>query len=221
MVHKIRAHVENLFEGTPDTARAYELKEELISNLTERYNDLVEEGKSEEAAYSIVVTGIGDIGPVISSLREDTAYSTGEMSEYRRLSAIRVSIAVGAYIMSIFIPLITDRVFGDDFVGLMIMFMVWAGATGLLVYNSIMKPKDMYSRETVVEDFKRYTKAHDQQKAIKRSLHSIIWASATIVYILVSFSTHAWHLTWLIFLLAVVAGQILNLIITMNDDRMR
>ena len=219
MVYKIRAHVEDMFEGAPDTARAYELKEELISNLTDRYNDLIEEGKSEEAAYSIVVTGIGDIGPVISSLREDTPHERGETDEYRRLSAMRVSIAVAVYILSIMIPIWWDYMFGREFIGIMLMFAAWAGATGLLVYNGLMKPKHTYSRETVVEDFKRYTKAHDQTAAVKRSLHSIIWALSLIIYFIVSFTTFAWHLTWLIFLLAMVASQIMNLIFAMNSDR--
>jgi hypothetical protein len=99
----------------------------------------VQEGKSEEAAYSIVVTGIGDIGPVLASLKEDTTYKKGYTSK--------------------------------------------------------------------------------QERAIKRSMHTIIWMIAVIVYIIMSFTTHAWHLTWLIFPLAVVAGQILNLIIAMNGDR--
>jgi hypothetical protein len=108
---------------------------------------------------------------------------------------------------------------GANTLGVLLMFAAWAGATGLLVYNSIMKPKYIYSRETVVEDFRRYTKALDQQKAVKRSLHSIIWSISLVIYFIISFATHAWHLTWLIFILAAAVGQIVSLVFAANSNR--
>jgi hypothetical protein len=41
MHEKLRKSVEELFENAPKTHRATELKEELLANLTDKYDDLV------------------------------------------------------------------------------------------------------------------------------------------------------------------------------------
>ena len=46
MQDNIRKHVEGLFAGTVPSKKSVELKEEMIQNLTEKYNDLLSEGKT-------------------------------------------------------------------------------------------------------------------------------------------------------------------------------
>lgn len=70
MEERLRAYMDGLFRGMPDTAQAREIKEEILQNITDKYHDLVAEGKSEEAAYNIAIEGIGDLGEVMDSLRE-------------------------------------------------------------------------------------------------------------------------------------------------------
>ena len=47
MDNKLKAYVDNLFRNAPATAKAYEVKEEILQNLKDKYNDLIAEGKSE------------------------------------------------------------------------------------------------------------------------------------------------------------------------------
>ncbi|MDR0880288.1 MAG: permease prefix domain 1-containing protein [Clostridioides sp.] len=58
MRSEIKAYVEELFLGSPKDAKVFELKEELLSNSYERYDDLVKAGISEEEAYRVVVANI-------------------------------------------------------------------------------------------------------------------------------------------------------------------
>ena len=58
---QIRAYVDELFAETVPSKKSVELKEEMIQNLTEKYNDLIAEGKTPEAAYNIAIAGIGDV----------------------------------------------------------------------------------------------------------------------------------------------------------------
>ena len=51
MKEKIRAHIDGLFEGAPQTKRVYELREELFANLLEKYGDLIAKGYSDCVAY--------------------------------------------------------------------------------------------------------------------------------------------------------------------------
>ena len=61
MNEKLRHYIDDLFANAPSTVRAVELKEEMYQNLMDKYNDLINEGKSEESAYNIAVASIGDV----------------------------------------------------------------------------------------------------------------------------------------------------------------
>ena len=43
-----------------------------------------------------------------------------------------------------------------------------------------------------------------------KSLSSALWTLTLAVYFILSFSTHAWHITWVIFLIATAAEQLLK-----------
>ncbi len=49
MEEKLKIYVDDIFENAPKTKKAYQLKEEITSNLTDKYNDLV---KSDFDLYS-------------------------------------------------------------------------------------------------------------------------------------------------------------------------
>lgn len=50
MNEKLRAYVEELFKNAPKTKQTVEIKEEILQNTIDRYNDLIKEGRSPEAA---------------------------------------------------------------------------------------------------------------------------------------------------------------------------
>ena len=52
MIDRIRVYLEHAFENSPKTRRMEDLREELFSNLVEKYNDRVRQGMSEEDAYN-------------------------------------------------------------------------------------------------------------------------------------------------------------------------
>ena len=61
MEEKIRQHIKELFAKAPRTRKAMELKEEMIQNTLEKYQDLAGEGFQEEDAYQNVINSIGDV----------------------------------------------------------------------------------------------------------------------------------------------------------------
>ena len=60
MKDKLKDYIDQIFADAPNTQRAREMKEELYSNISDRYDDLIREGKSETAAYNISIEGIGE-----------------------------------------------------------------------------------------------------------------------------------------------------------------
>ena len=60
-------YVSLLFAGAENCE---DTKQEILQNTLDRYDDLIAEGKTPEAAYRLAITGIGDINEILG--RKDT-----------------------------------------------------------------------------------------------------------------------------------------------------
>ncbi len=193
MNEKLRNYIDSLFENAPQTVRAVELKEEMFQNLMDKYNDLISQGKSEEAAYNIAVASIGDVDSLIAGLSEGR-------SEYsdsgRKRNALFIAIAVSLYILSP-VPVILLQ----NTLGVMLLFVFVAAATGLLIYNGVTREKYVKTDDTMVEEFKEWKQNSKQKNKAVEAIIGSVWLIAVCVYMVVSFMTGAWHITWLIFLI--------------------
>jgi hypothetical protein len=207
MEERIRRHVDELFAGTPISRRSVELKEEMIQNLTEKYNDLIAEGKTPEAAYNIAIAGIGDVSVLIRDLEKDAA-TPEAFAAARQKSAMFTTIAIMLYILSV-VPVILFATMGRPIIGVVLMFVFIALATGMLIYNGMTKPK-LRMNETMVEDFKQWQTGNQEQSALRKAINTALWTITVAIYMIVSFTTGYWHLTWLIFLLAVAVNAVIN-----------
>lgn len=192
MHEKLRQHINELFENAPKTARMAELKEEMLQNLTEKYEDLLREGKGEDAAYNIAVASIGDVSSLIQSegAKEQFAKESGR-------SALLTALAVVVYILCV-IPVILLQ----NELGVVLMFVLIAAATGLLIWNGSRKERYVRSDDTMVEEFKEWRQGDRRNKQTCGAITGAIWMLAVCGYLALSFLTHAWHITWLIYPIA-------------------
>lgn len=213
MENEIRAYIEELFAGTVPSRKAVELKEEMIQNLTEKYNDLLSDGKTPEAAYNIAIAGIGDVSDLIRDLEKDAVHPE-RITAHREKSAMLTAIAIMMYILSV-VPLIVLGALSQSqiapIIGVVIMFLFIACATGLLIYNSMTKPKYIKENDTMVEDFKQWQSDSRDQKSLRSSISSAVWSLIVAIYFIVSFMTGAWYITWVIFILGGAVQSILNI----------
>ena len=215
MEDKLRRYVDGLFDGTAPTKKTVELKEEMIQNLHDKYNDLISEGKTPEAAYNIAVVGIGDVSDLLTELESDTVVAP-DMIEYEtalRRSAMFTAIAVMMYILS-FLPLIILNMIGSRYsgmVGLPFMFFVVAGATGLLIYNNMTKPRRLKASDTLVEEFREWQSGTHHRKSMRRSISAALWSVVLVLYFIISFWTSAWYITWIIFIIGSAVEAFINL----------
>lgn len=209
MEPKIRAYVDELFAGSTPSRKSVELKEEMIQNLTEKYNDLIAEGKTPEAAYNIAIAGIGDISDLLRDLEKDTVHPE-IMTAARQKSAMLISVAVGLYILSVIPIAVLSALYPRGWMpGLILMFLFIAAGTGLLIYNGMTKPR--FRREdTMVEEFKQWQTGNREEMTLRKAIGSALWTITVVIYIIVSFTTGYWHMTWLIFLVAVAVQAIIN-----------
>ena len=215
MEDKLRRYVDGLFARTVPTKKAVELKEEMLQNMQDKYNDLLSEGKEPEAAYNIVVAGVGDVGSLLSELEEDNMKieNSEQFEVQRRQSAMLTAIAVMMYILGAaqWIILGSFGFYNAARIGSIGFFILIIGATGILVYNGMTKPRRYKGSDTMVEEFREWQSDNHDRKALRRSISAALWSVITALYFVVSFWTGAWHVTWIAFILGAVVEALINL----------
>lgn len=212
MIDKLKNYVEKIFEDAPKTKKSNELKEELIANLIDKYNDLKASGKTDEESYNLAVASIGDIGELVQTLKEGDVLGYQNSMAQRKKSALLISIAVGLYIFSIIPVIIFSEMDGDvpETIGVVLMFLFSGVATMLLVYNGVSKPKYRKEDYTVVEEFKEYVSEKEKDKSLRRSIKSAIWTLIVAFYFFMSFRYGIWAYSWIIFILGAAVTNIID-----------
>jgi len=204
MKDQLRQYVELLFTGSIGTE---EIKQEILQNTLDRYDDLIAQGKSPEAAYRLAISGIGDIGEILETKEVPT--STGSSPKYAETSfgadtadkRLQRSVAIGFYILSP-IPLLILSEFGLDTMGLCFTLLLIAGATVLLLLS-----KKTNGASPVNDSVVNPGLAAEQ--GFYKSISALIWCLGVIIYLIVSFKTNAWFITWLVF---PIVGQVQGIV---------
>ncbi len=184
MKEKLNEHIQVLFADaerrSPDNQRLAELKEELLLNTQEKYGYMISMGKSPEAAYVAAINGIGDITELLNDV------IGGE--PIREESAGPVSAASPAPRAE------TDEADRDG------------GDCG------IRDDRDDRDDREYDEDGADDENDKDE-KCPRRSrwyglVSGIIWTVVLVAYLAVSLVTHAWSITWLIFIMGIAADNV-------------
>ena len=130
------------------------------------------------------------------------AQATDVKSNFARNIAISVMI----YIISLVALIICSAGFNEPIIGVSTFFILIALATGLIVYNSIY-----YKKESKEEP-------STKKASLIKQVTSIVNTIGLIIYLVISFTTHAWHITWIIFIITCVINQIVRLLFTINES---
>jgi len=72
MNRKIEEYLNKIFKPYADSKVINELKEELLANLLEKYDDFLKEGLDKETAYQKTIDSLGDISEIIESISDKT-----------------------------------------------------------------------------------------------------------------------------------------------------
>lgn len=75
MREQLIQYVELLFAGAND---AGEIKQEILQNTLDRYDDLIDQGKSPDAAYRLAISGIGDINEILNSTSQPDSQTASD-----------------------------------------------------------------------------------------------------------------------------------------------
>ncbi|WP_024621714.1 permease prefix domain 1-containing protein [Metaclostridioides mangenotii] len=216
MRREIEIYVDGLFEKAPSNGRTRELKEEILANSIDRYNDLIDAGIDKNEAYTSVV---GNIGNVENLIFDYNLYNDKEAEE-RKKSAKITAISVMLYILSP-VGIILSDAFGwvEEF-AIVIFFVIVAIATGMLVYNNMSKIKK-YDREdeSIVEEIKEKKTVRYQKNRVRKATSSAVWAIVISAYFIISFLTNAWYVTWVVFIIGYAVDQIISAFIELKEEK--
>ena len=209
MREQLIQYVSLLFAGAENCE---DTRQEILQNTLDRYDDLIAQGKSEEAAYRLAITGIGDVSEILG--RNDTVPAAVPEPKKNTdndtlMKKLLRAIAVGLYILCP-LPLIVLCEMGMEIFGLCGLLCFVAVATMLMILGA--KKQD----SPVKED------SDEPKSEMGKSVSSLIWAIGLAVYLVLSFLTGAWHITWVIFpILGAVNALVCALIPAENPTALR
>ena len=207
MREQLIQYVELLFAGAGDCE---DIKQEILQNTLDRYDDLVDSGKVPEAAYRLAIAGIGDINEILGTPVPSTAVShpvtvedDGDTPSKKLLRAV----AVGLYILCP-LPLIVLCELGTETLGLCGTLAIVAVATVMIL---LAGKKERPEKDDEESD--------DKESELNKSISAVLWAVGLGVYFLLSFTTRAWHITWTIFPVLVALDSLVSAIIRIQEAR--
>ncbi len=99
MTGKITEYINDIFKSIPESEFTIDLKEEIIVNLVEKFNDLIDIGKDEGTAYEMVIDGIGDpeelikyINAQINEATEKINIENNEEQSVQLVNTIKINV---------------------------------------------------------------------------------------------------------------------------------
>lgn len=193
MREQLIQYVELLFAGMQDCE---DMKQEILQNTLDRYDDLIAEGKVPEAAYRLAITGIGDINEILGTRNQNApavsyAWIKKETTDNDTpAKKLMRAIAIGLYILCP-LPLFVLSELGMETLGLCGLLAIVAVATVLIILGG--------KKSVEIEAEARSNTNMTPQEELRKAIHSIINAIGLVLYFIVSFATGAWYITWLIF----------------------
>lgn len=205
MREQLKQYVELLFAGAGDCE---DIKQEILQNTLDRYDDLIAEGKVPEAAYRLAITGIGDVNEILGITRQTVPASAqspaapDQTDNDTPMKKLFRAIAVGLYIIC-FVPMFLLSELGMPTIGLCGTLAIVAIATVLIMLGAKKDPE----KEEILTP----------RKELDKSIGSLIWIIGVAVYFVLSFLTNAWHLTWLVFPITGAAKGLVKAILDLKE----
>ena len=213
---QLQRYLTMIFANVPKSRKATELKQELFANLLERYENYVQDGKSSEEAYKLTVDSIGNTDELLSSVTPDENLQN-KIDSYKKMKARNIAISVALYFIAaaVLIGFSTfSEILGKDedmgaIIGLISLLVICAVATAIIIYTNISIPKEV---EPYVKDVENNSPDRSTKRGkLYASILELFWLLVTVLYLGISFLTGAWHITWLIWIIAAIIEKAIKL----------
>lgn len=222
MRNKLICYVNSIFEGIPDAPELQELREEILQNTLDRYDEECARGVSETVAYNVAVMSIGDTDELLAAYRKPKK----EKKSSRRVC---VAIAIALYILCVVPPAVADEMGWPEALGVSLMFLMIAAATALIILSGGREkpaaPKASAPQGVPVQPAEQAAPAVPVQeerssavKILRGVLTPLYWLAAVGLFLAAGFAGY-WYVAWVIFIAAGAVGDVITGIVYMAKGR--
>ena len=191
-------YVNLIFAGNPE---AEDIRQEILQNTLDRYDDLISQGKAPQAAYSMAIASIGDISELLDKAPGQTS-GPREAAPVSRKSGVLRALAVMMYILCPVPVIILEHTRYEHMVGVPLMLLLVAAATAIMVMTA-----------------GRGAQADSPRQKRQARICGSLWLAGTAVYAILSFFTGAWFITWLIFPIVGTVNGIIHAVFDLKEAR--
>lgn len=168
----IKNYLDNMFAGLPKTVRVTDLKNNILANMEDKYNEVKNQGKSENEAIGIVISEFGNIDELVNELgirKEEGGASLPivnreEVEEYIQIKQkIGVQIGLGVF-LCILAPaalILISYIFGNGMLsagsvedpagilGIIVLFIFVAIAVSIFIFSGMNLERYKYMEDGV------------------------------------------------------------------------
>ncbi len=135
--------------------------------------------------------------------KENNSLATEEENGKKRIKGIAIGIFL--YFLAISWIMTSVAAFNFDPVISAAIFMLICGiATCIIIYSSIVYKKKKIEKE---------------KNPLIKKIDDVVSIGTLAVYLLVSFLTMAWHITWIIWIIYALAMEIIKLVFMLKEDK--
>lgn len=202
MTDRIKAHLDELMYGAPNTRRVGEMKQELLAGCLDKYEDLVSGGMDPESSYQEVINGIGDVNELLGIIEKVEAFDPVDAEEKHRKRALFNSAGIGCYFIGLAMAIMFGSMgYGAVGFGIFILF-CGVGTMLLLFGRAIYVTKYEKADDTLVEEMKVQMSQGNKGSKMVGLASSTLWSLVVVLYLGGSFLTMAWSVSWIVFPLA-------------------
>ena len=156
-----------------------------------------------EISADELLTGKKDNKIEVTETKEETNYNEKQI---KKKKAMGMSIAIIIYFISVVWIMIAIPVLKlDPIISSAVFMLICAVAPGLIVYNTMV-----YKKEKEVKN--------EEEPKLQKQISSIIATIVLIIYLTISFTTGAWHITWLLWIVYALIEEIIKLFFMMRSN---
>ncbi len=126
--------------------------------------------------------------------------------------AISITVSIFLYFLSVITIILFEELGYNEIIGVCGFLMLCGTATCILVYQGIAFKKDEVISKNNLEE-----SISSKDKQVK-SICELVELITLIIYLVISFLTMAWHITWIIWLIDAAIESVIKLIYGMRDN---
>lgn len=226
MREKLIAYVNSFFKSC-ESRRAEEFREELLAGCLDKFDDLIGAGTPDSDAYKSVIAGIGDVTELIAELEgapgqakaRETVPEPPVITEPPRQEQYHAHDPHGNYAYgqangyTAPAHVMSEKEERDEKLKKSVTQALWPIV--VILYFAVSFTTRCWYITWVI-----FLIGAAAQNAIamaftpqykQKNVTSILWLMTVVIYFIISFSSGLWGWTWIIFLAAVAAQQIIRI----------